>query len=96
MKIETTKIFSCFFLCKSDKFFIAMINSQMESSFCSKYCIVICVNKPYRKLMGQLRKDNAKTKATMDTRHETKTVDIGHNTTQKTKKISNADPTKKK
>jgi hypothetical protein len=46
--------------------------------------------------MGQLRKDNAKTKATMDTRHETKTVDIGHNTTQKTKKISNADPTKKK
>jgi hypothetical protein len=46
--------------------------------------------------MGQLRKDNAKTKATMDTRHETKTVNIGHNTTQKTKKISNADPTKKK
>jgi hypothetical protein len=46
--------------------------------------------------MGQLRKDNAKTKATMDTRYETKTVDIGHNTTQKTKKISNADPTKKK
>ena len=37
--------------------------------------------------------DNTKTKATMDTRHETKTVNIGHNTTQKTKKISNTDPT---
>jgi hypothetical protein len=40
--------------------------------------------------------DNTKTKATMDTRHETKTVNIGHNTTQKTKKISNTDPTQKK
>jgi hypothetical protein len=36
--------------------------------------------------------DNTKTQATMDTRHETKTVNIGHNTTQKTKKISNTDP----
>jgi hypothetical protein len=53
-----------------------MINSQMESSFCNKYCIIICVNKPYRKLMGQLRMDNTKKRKRYIKNFKQKAIDV--------------------
>jgi hypothetical protein len=47
-----------------------------------------------RKPKGQLRMDNPETQETLDRRHRKKTNNTETNTTPKTKKINNTDPTK--